>query len=476
MATITALTAGVLAIFAATLIMPFSIALGVGDWRAVEAFAILGLSYVFMATILFWSMQSRMRPLSRVETFTFATLIWLVLCLAAMPAFMIIEGAGPVRAMFEATSAVTALGTTLAPVADIKPAMAVYRATCAWTGGFLIISLLVYVMGAFEIGGIPGSNLRLVLRGSGGRAPRFRATLAGLFLPYALLTALCVLILIAQRIPPLTALVAGLSVLSTNGFLPAISGGSLFANVSAELTLVIFMLIAGSSFVWLRMILDRRFDMAARHRETYFFLAAVVVMALATWIVEYFRVGPQPGTGLGFIRHLFDTASIMSTTGIVHDTRFGLSLPWILALLLAVVGATNLSPSGGIGLYRIGAMFSWSAAETRRLMFPNAAVAGQFAGRSDSFAHLRSIWSFFFTTIVAIALISTGFAALGHSMDNAIALTVGGLSSVATLVNVALASSPTEALPGTVTLLAGAAIAGRVGILVLIASLVRHEW
>lgn len=470
MPTILTLAASVLAGYAAALLLPILAALMTGDALSAEGLGAMALGYAFVSLATILALRARMRPLSRGRTYLLVLVCWAVMVIAPMPILMLVERLSLIAAFFEATSAAVALGTSLVPVESVPTAMVIFRAVTAWYAGLLALVMIVYVLAPYQVGGLANRHLRLVMHGTQAGNPRFGRTVAEIALPYAGLTAVCAIGLIVAGVPLFEAMTAGFAALATNGYLPGTEAGSVFANANAEFWLMVFMIIGGTSIIWHRMIFMRRWDLAREHRESYVFVGLVLVVGVATAIAGWLAGEGMLGDVL--LNRLFDAASVVSTAGIVHTPSAGLGMPVILAIMLAMAGATAFSPGGGIKLYRVGVLVGQTLAEARRLAFPRAVLVTRYGSEL-----VRFVWSVLFLYLVAMCLAALAFAGLGYPLEGALTLAVGALSSVHGLVATGLATGP----PGppeaaTAFVLAVAALAGRVEILVVLAASARAEW
>lgn len=456
----------VLAGFSACLIAPFTVAVMGQNIEYIEGFGLLFVAYVFLSVVVILAFNRQASRLSRGGMFVLACCCWLTLVLGAAIPFILLERMSVMGALYEASSAATALGTTLLAPEVIATPMKAYRAVVAWFGGFLTLALIVYVLSPFRVGGLPNRDLRFILHSTGTGGPKLFRTLAAIAMPYVGLTILCLLILLIQGVRPLDAALAATAALSTNGFLPTQSGGSLFNNQSAEITLIGFMLVGGTSIIWHRMLLTRRFGtLWLEHRES--LGTIIIVLALGTLLALF--TGMSTDLPFGFVRRIFDVASTMTTTGITHQTTQVSSVPLLLAFMLAMGGAATFSTSGGIKLYRLGVMLFNSLAQARQLVFPNAILSGRLDERFGRSGAIKAIWSYFFLFILTLCVGMLGFAILGMTFENAFSSAVGSLSSVANLVD-------GQSVRGEHGHLIGAwisivALAGKLEILVILAAI-----
>jgi len=466
MTTIISVCSLVLAGFAACLLAPLVVGMIGQDLASIEGFGLVAICYLFLAAALILTFNGRHQHLGRGQMFMLACCCWLTLVLAAVVPFMVMERLSLAAAWVEAVSAATTLGSTLVATDSISTPMKTYRAIVGWYGGFLTLAMIVYVLSPYSVGGLPNRDLRFVLHTAGENARSLVRTLAEIFVPYATLTVLCLLVLLGQGVRPLDAVLASTAALSTNGFLPTLSGGSIFNNANAEVSLMVFMMVGGTSIIWHRMIVFRRFELLfTQHKESFATVGIILVLALIMTVsASVFGVLPKSA-----ISYLFDTASLMTTTGISHNANTGLSIPLFLALMLGMGGATTFSTSGGIKVYRLGLMMFHSIGEARHLMSPHAVIAGLGIQKKEPNRTVNAVWSHFYLFIITLAVGIIGFASFGLSFETAMAFSVGSINSVGNLVDPTVLQSDIGLQVGLwVSVLA---LVGRVEILVIIAAI-----
>ena len=466
MATIVGICGLVLAGFAVCLLAPFAVAILNQNIALIEGLGLFALGYALVAALVVLALRSRISRMDRGQMFTMVCFVWATMVAAATLPIFVIENNGFVPALFDAASASTSLGNTFFDPQSISTPMKAYRAVVAWYGGLLTLTLIVYVMSPFRVGGIPNRDLRFVLHGSAFGDARLYKTLSEIVTPYAILTLTCLLLLLAVGARPLDAFLASTAALSTNGFVPTLSGGSIFNSVSAELIFLVFMIIGGTSIIWHKMIVTRRFQLAwQEHKESVSAIGLVLAIAVGLYIYN----ASFSQNEIGFLRFVFDVAATMTTSGVVHNASLGSSVPLLFAMMLAIGGATTFSTSGGIKLFRLGVMISHSLTEARHLILPNAILPGRLGSQARQSATIKAVWGHFFLFIITVCVGLMGFSLIGVEFQSAFASSVGSLSSVASLVDSsAFAESHGEAYALWVTCLA---LVGRIEFLVILAAI-----
>ncbi|MCB1517829.1 MAG: TrkH family potassium uptake protein [Hyphomicrobiaceae bacterium] len=441
-------------------------ALSQGDRGASETFLLMAFLYLFVAGLAILATWHRRSLLTRGGLFPLALVMWLVLAVAAMPPYIAIEGHSPAVAFYEATSAIVTNGQSLMPVEEMRWPMMVYRAVSSWLGGLLTLMLGVYVLGRYEVGGTTSRDLRLVLRDSGKVGASIRGTLLEIGTPYVLVTLVGLVALLATRVSPGSALIATLGAVSTSGLVAPRPGAGIFNSQMAETVLLVLMLVGATSILTLRAALGRTLRQAQDRWESLAFL--VLIVAIIAFLAVARQVSPQIAHGSWFSL-VFDVFSTATTTGVVHDLRDGLQVPYELAIILALIGGTAFSTSGGLKVFRIVAMFRHSYDEIRSLIYPNRMIAFESGSEANETRRMNAVWSALFAGLVFILVLTTLLAMTGHHFEAALNLAVGSFTGTASLVDSSLfATTDGRVSVISLMLLAIAGLVGRLEILLVL--------
>ncbi len=477
MTSIIALVSAIVVFFAATLLLTSAVAFAYSDWQALETFLFLALSLGFLASLTMLATTKRFKKLNRLEVFYASITMWIMLSVLAMIPFLLIEKLELAHATFEAVSAIVTLGATYQERTEISSTMSFYRGILAWQGGLLTLLLCVYVLGRYQVGGVPNRQLRLILHSSKMGNPRIAKTFFEVFVPYFALTAICAAALVLARVNPVDAINVAINIISTNGFMPINTGASVLNNVMAEIIIIIFMLIGATSLLWHRTLLSKSWHNNKENREASVFLFAVALVSIIAIIVSINSPSEYFGPFQAALNAVFDVVSIMTTTGITHDDRVGVGLPIELILALAVVGGCSYSTSGGLKVFRISAMFRHSGNEIRKLVYPHLSIANSVHAEKIELKLAKAIWSSLFIAILTIMLATLIFSFLGQSFIASLSMSVGAFSSTANLVTSSYAGVDVQ-MPSNAILLTLSALSllARIELLVILAIFSRIKW
>jgi trk system potassium uptake protein len=449
------------------------------EWET--AVGILGASLFTLVTgIVMWRLIGRPGPIGVKEGFATVGLAWFVLsAFGSLPYLFTGSIPGPTDAFFETVSGFTTTGASiLSNPADLPKGIGLWRGFTQWVGGMGVIVLSVAILPLLGTGG-----MQLVRAESPGHTPdrltpRFQETAKRLWLLYAALTALQVLLLIPGDMDVFQAVVHSFTTMSTGGFSTEASSLAGFSPYSQGVVAV-FMFLAGASFA-LHYRALRRPALYARSAEfrlyTILILAAVVVVAGGLLRDHSFLVAIRDA--------FFNVISIVTTTGYA-TADFG---AWRPALQILIVGLMFLggmagSTAGSVKTFRVGILSKAAFADLRRLVYPRGIFGVRFGRDRVSEPVVEAIQSFFlfymFLFMSATFLLTFIDANLSERLDlvtaaSAVAASLGnigpGLGDVGPTGNFA-------AIPGLGKwMLAGLMIVGRLEIFPVLLLFTRDLW
>ena len=282
-------------------------------------------------------------------------------------------------------------------IAYVPRSVLFWRSLTHWLGGMGIIVLFVAILGQLGAGGkalmrreVPGpiaDSLR----------PRVRETAVIMWTIYLALSGILTLILLLQGMSVFDSLCHTFGTLATGGFSTRNSSVGAFDSPLTEVTLIVFMLAAGTNFHLYYVLLrqppgpDRtgllaRLLAVVRDPEFCVYLSIVAVSALGlTAVLLSSGIYDSVDTGL---RHAsFNVATIVTTTG--YGTVDFATWPWFSQawlLLLMFVGGCSGSTGGGIKVIRCIVLFKVLLLEAERAFRPNLIRPVRLAGQrvSDS--------------------------------------------------------------------------------------------
>jgi len=426
--------------FALAYIVPLIIALYYGeDWR-IFLYSLL----ITLATGLLLEFGFRTsKVIERAEGFTIVAFTWLLIPLLGTLPYIFL-GLGFLDAFFETMSGFTTTGATILNVVEELPKSAIlWRCLTQWLGGMGVILLFISILPRLGVGGsqlfdreFPGP-LPERLR------PRFRTTARLLWTIYVGLTvAQIALLYFLARVKLFDSICISFSTIPTGGFTPTTGSIGAYANPLAEYIIMVFMFLAGMSFILHYQVLRGNWK-AIKGEE---FRLYVIILAAAIFLLILSQ-------GFSSYREgMFQAISIMSTTGFVTaDFASWHSGARILLLTLMFIGACGGSTGGAIKVVRVLALIKHTRVMMRKAIFPKAMIPMKLNQKPLSEGIIRDIISFLFLYILVAIAASVVLCFLGMNLETAIsavAATLGnvgpGLGGVGPISNYAGLPSPAK--------------------------------
>ncbi len=417
----------------------------------------------------------------------------------AIPFFEGLRTTTWMNAYLEMVSAVTTTGLTVfEEPGRLSSPLHLWRSQVAWMGGFVMWVAAAAVLAPLNLGGFevtaraePGQEDVAANRmNSADTRTRLFRSVGQLFPIYLGLTILLWVLLLIAGDRPLVALCHAMAVMSTSGISPV---GGLEAAGSGwlgEALLFLFMVFAISRLTFstdtvttpgrgLRS--DPEFQMAA------FVLVSVpLLLFMRHWFgaLDVDREEEFFGALRALWGSLFTVMSFLTTTGftsadwVTAQVWSGLRTPGLILMGLALIGGGVATTAGGVKLLRVFALYRHGVREMERLVHPSSVSGARGMGRRLQRQGAFIAWIFFMLFAFSLAAMSLALAALGLNFEDAMILSVAGLSNTGPLIVVAgeEAIRIADLSAGTKAVLCAAMVVGRLETLAIIALLTPDLW
>jgi trk system potassium uptake protein TrkH len=472
-----------LAVFALAMLAPAAVGLLHGETDASIWFLIFAGAIGFAAGGMILAFQGRRRRSGRQDRYFFALGLWCVpSLLGALPFFAL--GLDPFSAIFESTSGYTTTGATVyAALAEVERAVIFWRAELQWLGGLATLVLISVVLAPGGIGGLPGRHIGLLDPRTPGGDYRLRAVIRDVATAYGAMTGLCLVLLLVTGVPVFDAFCLTFSTVSTGGFMPRDGNLAVYRNGAAESVLMVFMLAGGTSVLWHRMLVGRRWQLLAEHRESYWVIGMAIAVGIA-YAIAYHRlaayfVSLAPLTALR--ESLLAGISLVTTTGYEAGGVHLSLLPLTVVLLLALAGGSSFSTAGGLKYYRIGGMLVQARYELRRLIYPHGVRSTRFGSQAYNMPMMRAIWAYLFVALLAVGLAALVVSISGSNFIGALTAAIASFANIGPIHGAGWGSEGVwlqfGEMPGFAKLaLAVTMIVGRLEVVALLAAINALYW
>ncbi len=417
----------------------------------------------------------------------------------ALPVYEGIQTTSFLNAYFDMVSAFTTTGADLFDDPDrLDASLHLWRALVGWMGGLLMWIAASAVLAPLSLGGF-----EVTARGEPGRAvavpmkveaasPRIRLLrITRVLAPvYAGLTgAVCVLLLIGGE-AGLTAVIHAMSVMATSGISPVGGVPQGLAGRAGEVVLFMFMFFALSRLTFSS---DTMTSGRGRlDRDPEFRIGLLLIFGLPLLLfVRHWLAALELNEAWNLTYALqalwgamFTVMSFLTTTGFESadwdEARnwSGLGTPGLILMGLAVIGGGVATTAGGVKLLRVYALYLNGLHEMQKLIHPSSVSGEGVRNRRIQKDGAFIAWIFFMMFAMSIAVISTILGALGSDFEEALVLTIAGLSTTGPLIEIA-SETPIRLVELNATaklVLCATMVLGRLETLAIIALITPDLW
>lgn len=334
-------------------------------------------------------------------------------------------------AIFESVSGFTTTGATiLGDVEVLPPSLQFWRCFSHWLGGMGIVLLGVAVLPLVGHGGMHLYKAEFSGATSEKLKPRITETALSLWKIYFSLTAALYVLLRWAGMNNFDALCHAFSTLGTGGFSTRTASAAAFESPLIEYILIVFMLLAGISFVQhYRLWVERR---PARLLHDAEILGYAAIVATATVVIAGVLIGHHGyGFEQGFRSALFQVSAIITTTGFVSDNfEIWHPLPQLMLLSMMFVGGCTGSTAGGLKVSRIMLLARVVDREFKRMVERRGVFAVRMGGEVIPEATIQSLLNLVYLAFVVNFVSCLALAAVGVDVLTAISAVAAAMFSI----------------------------------------------
>lgn len=386
------------------------------------AFIIGASATALSSVVLSVCLRRSTRDMGKYEAFLLTALVWVVFSAFSIIPLMLCENPMTVTdAFFESMSGFTTTGCTVASaVESFSHTVNFWRCLIQWIGGMGIILFTLAVIPMLnhsggmqmfnaEVTGITHEKLR----------PRVSQTAKGLWGVYCLLTILLVGLLCLSPMDLYQSACHAFSTMSTGGFSTYTDSLAHFHSTYADVVVLIFMFLGGTSFALIYKLLhgDRR---PLWQNEVFRIYIGVILAVYLMILVSLLVTGRYSGWESLVVDPLFTVVSAITSTGlVVCDIEVWGSFGVALIFLLMFSGACAGSTSGGAKIDRMIVLVKHSSNEIYRCMRPNTICSVRLGGKIVSPDVVSKVIAFICLYLMVMIVGGVLLTALGMPMLSA---------------------------------------------------------
>ncbi|MDO5852469.1 MAG: TrkH family potassium uptake protein [Thermoplasmata archaeon] len=362
-------------------------------------------------------------------------LVWMLMfAICTVP--YILSGIAPVDAVFEAVSGVTTTGiSALGEIDSLDTSLMIWRSMTQWIGGITVVIIFLYFL---PMVGFGRSLFQNELAGSGTSSFTQRTSKAAksfIFI-YMLLSLANFAILLVLGVNFVEALCLMFTTISTGGLLIINSSMAVYSDAVQWVTML-FMFLGGTNFyLHYRMIYLRERRVYRTNSEFRVMIAWFLAISV---ILFLFMVQTMMADGtdltlencyVTFKNVLFTTVSLGTTTGFyVDDFTLWPSQCMILLMLVAVIGASTSSTSGGIKFSRLRIIYEYIKNGFRGIVHTNAVYAVKMDGKTVDDSLIQSTLVVFMMYMMTLTIAAVVFMIYGYDIVDSFGLSISAVSN-----------------------------------------------
>ena len=401
--------------FGLVVFIPVLVAVYYQEFSMILPFAGAGFFSLFLSLILhrgfkLSDVEDSLNDIKRPEALMVVLISWIMISvIAAMP--YMFSGMSFINSLFESVSGITTTGATILDNYDIGKTLLFWRSFTQWIGGMGIIVLFVAILPQFAVAGrqmffaeAPGPTEDKI-------TPRIKHTASVLWIIYAGFTLLCILLLWFAGMPLFDSVCNAFSTLAAGGFSPNPNSIAGYNSQIITWIIIIFMFIAGTSFVLLSKVLaKRKLSLMWRNEEFRFYTIAILAISLGIAVILFVQQGYSAYHSI--TAALYQTITLATSTGSAsEDYRLWVFDAKILLFIAMFLSSCAGSAGGGVKITRIIIIFKYLKNELYKILHPKAVLSIKIDGRVIPTDVIRQTL-FFVMCYIAIWAVSSMFLAI----------------------------------------------------------------
>ncbi len=419
-----------LVILAGTMLLP--VAWGIARQQPVAPLLWSFVATAAAGTVLTVVFRRHTRELGQRDALMLTVLLWFsVSAFGALPFYLTPYYPSYTDAFFEAASGFTTTGATVLANVEVLPEpIQFWRCFSHWLGGLGIVLLVIAVLPLVGHGGMLLYRAEFSGAKSERLRPRVTETAIALWKIYVLLSVAQYAALRLAGLNAFDAICHTFATLGTGGFSTRTASVAGFQSPLVEWIVIVFMLLAGISFVQHhRLFMERKPGAFVRDFEIRAYVLLAVAATGVIFVSLVWQSGFEPARALRAAA--FQVVSIQTTTGFAtEDFELWAPLPHVILFGLMYVGGCTGSTAGGLKVARVVLLVRVVAREFKRMVERKGVFAVRLGGQAIPEPVIQSLLNLIYLALLVSAVGAVILAAAGVDMLTA------GASVVACMFNI----------------------------------------
>ena len=372
-------------------------------------------------------------------------LAWFLAILIGAVPFMAIADLNFTQAMFESTSGWTTTGLSVVDVTQTSHLILLYRSIIELFGG---AGLAIITLSA--IAGPVGASLTSAEGRTEQLAPNVRRSAKLVLIIYSGLCAVGTVALWVSGMGWFDAVNHSFAALSTGGFSTRTDSIGYWDSPLVEAVTIVLMLFGGLNFVTIYLLLTGQIKSVVRNGQVR--LQALLIPLAAIAIFFGSAIALYPTINKAIRVSIFESVTALTTTGFstVGYSDWS-SLPWLVMLVLMLIGGGAGSTAGGIKQLRVYILYRALVTDAKQKILPQGAISETeiWQGEQRRFVsddQVRQVALFTFLYLLIFIVGSAIIAGYGYPLQDSLFEYASSLSTVGLSVGITSADAPVGVL------------------------------
>ncbi len=437
--TIINILAALLSLLGLTMLIPAGISWEYGEHDMIAFLQSSAISLIIGVPL--WVVSRKSHSLTNKDGFIIVTFGWVLTAIAGALPFYLSDVLPTITdAFFESMSGVTTTGATIIGnpttlphlpngIESLPKGILFWRSFIQWIGGMGIIVFTIAILPLLGVGGVQLFKAEVPGPVADKIRPRVRETAKVLWIVYVGITFAEFLALGLAGMPWFDAICHAFTTMPTGGFSTKNASIAYYDSSTIHYIIVFFMFLAGVNFTLHFRALSGNVKSYFRDKEFLTFLSIAVFVTFAIFLSMVAKAGEW--THIGFRDSLFQTVSILTTTGFgTADYELWAFFAQFLLLVLMFIGGMGGSTGGGMKIVRVMLIVKYTALETRRMLHARAIIPIRIGHRYISGDVIRNTVGFFLFYIFIFGFTTLILASMNLDLESAIGASASALGNI----------------------------------------------
>lgn len=371
------------------------------------------------------------KRLGKRDGYVIVTVAWIAFSLFGMLPFWI-SGYIPsvTNAFFETMSGFTSTGATILDDIERLPhGLLFWRGMTQWIGGLGIVFFTIAVLPIFGVGGIQVFAAEASGPTYDKVHPRIGITAKWIWAIYTGLTGTLIVLLMLGGMSIFDSFCHAFATTGTGGFSTKQASIEYYHSPYIEYVIGIFMLLSGTNFTLLLLLVNGKFKKVIRNAELKWYFWSVVLITLFIAVVLYYTSSMDAEES--FRKSFFQVASLHTSTGFATaDYMTWAPVLWGTLTVVMVMGACAGSTTGGMKCIRLLILSKVSKNEFKHITHPNAVLPVRVNKQVISPSIRSTVLAFSFLYALLIIGGTLALMGMGVGLTESIGCTISSLGNM----------------------------------------------